>query len=56
MSIEYTVYANIEAYDDSKRDTNEDDCWHPLLDGKNLAVFNDLKIAEKFLESLPTKE
>jgi len=54
MAVEYTVYANIEAYDESKRDTNEDDCWHPSEE-RNLGVFDDLKKAEQFMDNLPIK-
>jgi len=56
MAIEYTVYANIEAYDASKLHTNEDDCWHPLAEERDLAVFISLEKAEEFMNSLPTKE
>lgn len=56
MSIKYTVYANIEAYDESKRYTNETDCWHPLQGERDLAVFGSLEEAIAFLENLPTEE
>lgn len=55
MAVEYTVYVNIEAYDESKRDTNEDDCWHPS-DERDLGVFGSLKKAEQFVADLPRKE
>lgn len=55
MAVEYTVYVNIEAYDESKRHTNEDDCWHPSSE-RNLGVFGNLKKAEQFMENLPIKE
>ena len=54
MSVEYTVYANIEAYDESKIKTSEDDCWHPS-DEWNLAVFDTLEEAEAFMTNLPTE-
>ena len=56
MAVEYTVYVNIEAYDESKRYTNEDDCWHPLPNDRNLGVFDDLKDAEQFMDNLPVRE
>jgi len=52
MSVKYTVYANIEASDESKVMTPEDDVWHPS-EGRDLAVFVTLKKAEAFLENLP---
>ena len=55
MSVIYTVYANVEAYDESKLNTNMDDCWHPSEE-RDLAEFTSLEEAEAFLESLPTKE
>lgn len=55
MGVKYTVYANIEAFDESKLKTCEDDCWHPSEE-RDLAVFESLEDAEMFLESLPTKE
>lgn len=56
MTIRYTVYADIEAYDESKRGTNEDDCWHLDNVERDLAVFDDPEEAKKFLDNLPTKE
>lgn len=54
MSIEYTVYVNIEASDESKLNTSEDDCWHPS-DEKDLGVFDSLDEAENFVAKLPMK-
>lgn len=54
MSIIYTVYANIEAYDKEKEDTPNDDVWHPSEE-RDLAEFGTLADAEKFMDSLPTK-
>ena len=51
MSVKYTVYANIEAYDPAKTHTAEDDCWHPS-DEVDLAEFDNLEEAERFIEVL----
>jgi len=55
MSVEYTVYVNIEAYDEKKRNMNEDDCWHPSEE-RNLGTFDSLELAEQFKNTLPEKE
>jgi len=55
MPVKYTVYANIEAYDESKRYTNEHDCWHPSVD-RNFATLDNLEDAEQFVDNLPEKE
>jgi hypothetical protein len=53
MAIEYTVYANVEAYDESKLKTAEDDCRRPCEE-RILYVTNDLRKAKNFLVSLKT--
>jgi hypothetical protein len=52
MTVEYTVYCNIQAYDESKVDTLEDDCWYPSQEVE-LATFATLADAETFMENLP---
>ncbi len=54
MTVKYTVYADIEAEDESKLHTSEDDCWHPS-DHRDLATFGTLQEAEEFLGSLEDK-
>ena len=55
MAVKYTVYVNIEAFDESKLHTKEDDCWHPSEE-QDLGEFDTLEEAEKFMNELPTKE
>jgi len=65
MSAIYTVYANIEAYDESKVNTSQDDCWHPSEEVV-FAEFDTLEEAEtlmtklqmivEFLEKYPVKD
>ena len=52
MSAIYTVYANIEAYDESKLNTPQADCWHPSQE-RDLAEFSSLEGAETFMDELP---
>ena len=54
MGVKYTVYVNIEAYDESKLKTPEDDCWHPSEE-RDLAEFDSLEEAENFMNELPSK-
>lgn len=51
MTVKYTVYANIEAYDSAKENTAEDDCWHPSNE-LDLAEFDSLEKAEQFMQAL----
>ena len=51
MSVIYTVYANIEAYDESKVNTSQDDCWHPSEEVV-FAEFDTLKDAETLIAKL----
>jgi len=65
MSVIYTVYANIEAYDESKVNTSQDDCWHPseevvlveldTLEDAETLIAKLQKIVE-FLENYPVKD
>lgn len=55
MTVEYTIYAYIEAYDESKLKTSEDDCWQPS-DMRDLATFGTLQEAEDFLANLKEKQ
>lgn len=52
MAVKYTVYASIEACDESKLNTKEDDCWHPSEE-RDLVEFDNLQKAEEFLNNLP---
>ena len=51
MSVIYTVYANIEATDESKVNTSQDDCWHPSEEVV-FAEFDTLKDAETLIAKL----
>jgi len=51
MSAIYTVYANIEAYDESKVNTSQDDCWHPSEEVV-FAEFDTLEEAETLIAKL----
>jgi len=51
MSVIYTVYANIEAYDETKVNTSQDDCWHPSEEVV-FAEFDTLKDAETLIAKL----
>lgn len=55
MTVKYTVYTNIEAYDSAKENTAEDDCWHPS-DEIDLAEFGSLEEAEQFMQALKDKK
>jgi len=50
--VKFTVYVTIEAYDDSKLQTPQDDCWHPSEE-RDLAEFDNLEDAQKFMDELP---
>jgi len=51
MSVIYTVYANIEATDESKVNTSQDDCWHPSEEVV-FAEFDTLEEAETLIAKL----
>ncbi len=55
MTVKYTVYTTIEAYDSAKENTAEDDCWHPS-DEIDLAEFDNLEEAEQFMQALGEAE
>jgi len=65
MSVIYTVYANIEASDETKINTSQDDCWHPSeevvfaeLDTLEEAetLIAKLQMIMEFIENYPVKD
>lgn len=55
MTVEYTVRAYIEAYDESLLKTGEDDVWYPDEEA-SLFVTNSLQKAKAFLQELPVQD